>query len=220
MTMDIHALVGAYVLDAVDDIERAAFDRHLDTCRACTAEVDELRETTARLADATWSVPPPSLRRDVMARIAVTRQATPPRPARRDRPAWGRRLLAAAAAVTLAAGTGAAVFAYQEQRVRDQRVVAEAARAEAARIQAVLSAPDAQLRTGDVAGGGQVTVVMSAAQNAGVVLLADGVKPEPGEAYQVWLLAGTTRAPGGVMPAGSGSGTQFISPVRTWTCWR
>ena len=28
-TVDIHALAGAYALDAVDDLERAAFDRHL-----------------------------------------------------------------------------------------------------------------------------------------------------------------------------------------------
>jgi anti-sigma factor RsiW len=62
MSDDIHALVGAYALDAVDDLERAAFDRHLRGCGACQAEVTELQETAARLADGTWSVPPPALR--------------------------------------------------------------------------------------------------------------------------------------------------------------
>ncbi|MDP9797503.1 hypothetical protein J2S43_006015 [Catenuloplanes nepalensis] len=214
MTMDIHALVGAYVLDAVDDIERAAFDRHLGTCRACSAEVDELRETTARLADATWSVPPPRLRREVMARVAVTRQVTPVRRAPARRASWGRRVLAVAAAVALTAGAGAAVFAYQDQRVREQAVIAEAARAETARIQAVLTAPDARLRTADVDGGGQVTVVVSESRDEGVVLLADGVPPEPGKAYQLWLITGADPAPAGVMPAGAGSGTRFVSSVR------
>ncbi|GAB7050310.1 anti-sigma factor [Catenuloplanes indicus] len=213
MTMDIHALVGAYVLDAVDDIERAAFDRHLGTCKACSAEVDELREATARLADATWSVPPPRLRREVMRRIAITRQTTPVRPAARRRPAWGRRVLAAAAAVALAAGTGAAVFAYQEQRVREQAVIAAAARAEAARVQAVLSAPDARLRTAEVTGGGQVTVVVSRSLDEGVVLMDGAAPPEPGQAYQMWLITGANPAPAPVMPPGSGTGVGFVSSV-------
>ena len=54
---DIHALGGAYVLDAVDDLERAAFDRHLADCETCANEVAELRDAAARLTDGTWSVP-------------------------------------------------------------------------------------------------------------------------------------------------------------------
>ena len=49
-TTDIHALVGAYALDAVDDLERVAFERHLQACESCRAEVDELRETAGSLA--------------------------------------------------------------------------------------------------------------------------------------------------------------------------
>ena len=47
---DIHALAGAYVLDAVNDVERAAFTRHLSQCNACVSEVTELREAVAILA--------------------------------------------------------------------------------------------------------------------------------------------------------------------------
>jgi anti-sigma factor RsiW len=36
---DIHALSGAYAVDAVDDIERASFERHLASCPTCRAEV-------------------------------------------------------------------------------------------------------------------------------------------------------------------------------------
>ena len=40
MSGDIHALSGAYAVDAVDDLERAMFERHLAQCGTCRAEVD------------------------------------------------------------------------------------------------------------------------------------------------------------------------------------
>ena len=66
---DIHALGGAYALDAVDDLERAAFDRHLAECEACTLEVAEYRETATRLAEGSWSVPPRRMREQVLTRL-------------------------------------------------------------------------------------------------------------------------------------------------------
>lgn len=47
---DVHALTGAYVLDAVSDVEHAEFERHLTRCETCAQEVAELRETATRLA--------------------------------------------------------------------------------------------------------------------------------------------------------------------------
>ena len=47
MNPEVHSLAGAYALDALDDLERAAFDRHLRECEACRAEADELREAAA-----------------------------------------------------------------------------------------------------------------------------------------------------------------------------
>jgi hypothetical protein len=67
---DIHALGGAYALDAVDDLERVAFDRHLAECEACTVEVAEYRETATRLAEGSWSVPPPRMREQSHPRAA------------------------------------------------------------------------------------------------------------------------------------------------------
>lgn len=49
MSTDVHSLVGAYVLDALGDGERAAFDRHLSGCVTCRAEADELFGVTVRL---------------------------------------------------------------------------------------------------------------------------------------------------------------------------
>jgi anti-sigma factor RsiW len=35
MTADLHTLTGAYVLHALSESERAAFERHLADCAAC-----------------------------------------------------------------------------------------------------------------------------------------------------------------------------------------
>ena len=35
---DIHALSGAYAVDALDDLERARFVRHLEECPECHGE--------------------------------------------------------------------------------------------------------------------------------------------------------------------------------------
>jgi methionine-rich copper-binding protein CopC len=43
MVDDAHTLVGAYVVDALDDIERARFERRLATCPACDSDVADLR---------------------------------------------------------------------------------------------------------------------------------------------------------------------------------
>ena len=39
MTESLHALSGAYVVDALDDDERELFEKHLPGCRDCQAEV-------------------------------------------------------------------------------------------------------------------------------------------------------------------------------------
>lgn len=217
--VDVHSLVGAYVLDAVDDIERAAFERHLAGCPACAQEAAELREVAARLGDASWSVPPPRMRAEVMARVGRTRQQTAEtRGGRqvRETPRWRRFAAAAVAAGLLASGAAAATYAIQEQRVRDARNTAAAeaaAAAEAQRIRAVLAAPDAAVRQATLATGGRVTVVSSAAADAGVVLLA-GATPVPADrTYQLWLLDEATPRPAGLLGA-TGNGTLLVGGVR------
>ncbi|WP_127497684.1 anti-sigma factor [Actinoplanes solisilvae] len=210
MTTEIHALAGAYVLDAVDDLERVSFERHLRECDACRTEVDELRETTARLADDTWSVPPPWLRESVMAEIGRTRQvspASPPSspseaaPARRKSFRW-QRLTAAAAVVVAAVGAGTTVYAVQDQRVREERAVAQQARAEAERARVILGSPDVVLSRQAVSTGGRVTVATSRLQNAGVVLLDAGAAPA-GRVYQLWAIRpGSAPASAGVLNEG------------------
>lgn len=221
MTTDIHALVGAYALDAVDDLERAAFDRHIADCETCRGELDELRETVARLADTSWSVPPPRLRTEVMATVRRTRQLPPraPAPAEAEKraPRWRRLSVAAAAAVLLAGGTGVAVYGVQEQRVREQRSIASAAQQQEARTRAILAAPDLVVRTAPVIGGGKATVASSPSRQAAVVLVGADRNLTPDQALQLWTIEGTgPPVSAGVLAAGSNSATQPIE-LRTGT---
>jgi len=216
---DIHALGGAYALDAVDDLERVAFDRHLAECETCALEVAEYRETVTRLAEGAWSVPPPRMRERVLARAAATPQQ-PPNGHRRGAASpvarW-RRLTAAAAVVgVLGIGAAATTYAVQEQRIGDQRAAVAQAQQQAARIEAVLAAPDAALRAGDLTGGGRVTLVVSDTEDAGVVVLADAPPPGPDRAYQLWVVPAGSVTPVsvGLLQAGRSAATELIEGVR------
>ena len=54
---EIEELLGAYVLDAVDNAERLLVEDHLGKCAHCQAEVDELREVAASLTPALEPAP-------------------------------------------------------------------------------------------------------------------------------------------------------------------
>ncbi|GGL18319.1 anti-sigma factor [Mangrovihabitans endophyticus] len=209
---DIHALVGAYALDAVDDLERVAFERHVTECESCRIELDELRETVCRLADDAWSVPPPRLREQVLAEVGRTRQLPPARKPRPDRrvESWRRWATAAAAAVVLAAGTGVSVWQVQEQRVQDQSVLAEQAQRREARTRQILAAPDLVVRTAPVVGGGKVTVASSAQYDAGVMMLGADGPPANGRVFELWTLRGRTATKAGLLDPGVGSAVRVI----------
>jgi len=209
-TSDIHALAGAYVLDAIDDVERAAFARHLSGCEACALEVAELRETVTRLADESWSAPPPRMRDEVLAKVRQTRQVGPGRPEREGTtPAllrWRRRTAIAVAAGILVAGAGTATWAVQQQEVQRQRAVNES-------VQAVLIAPDAVVRSSAVEGGGRMTMVVSRSLDRGVVVL-DATKPSDEQAYQLWRV-GATIVDAGVLDPGQGTATRIVNGINS-----
>jgi anti-sigma-K factor RskA len=208
---DIHTLAGAYALDAVTDLERAAFDRHVAQCPACAHEVAELRATAARLADITDHAPPPGLREGVLAQIHRTRQLGPSTRGSSGRPAprWQRWAAAAVVAGVVAAGGGVAGYTLQDQRVRDAQRQAGQARA----VEAVLTAPDTRVHTGTGAGG-QVTVVTSDSLNEGVAIVNRLTAPGADHAYQLWLIRGEQATNAGVLAAGTAGEIQLFSGVR------
>lgn len=207
---EIHSLAGPYVLHALDEKEREAFDQHLNRCATCATEVAELTETAARLAADTWSAPPPALYDRVMTQARLTRQLPPIRTVRRRRAQtrWWRHpaLLTAAACLLVATLAASITHTLQEQGLREERTAAQ----RLARVQAVLTAPDAQLRSAAVAGGGRVTMVAAPSQDSAVVMLA-APPPGPGRAYQLWLMQGGTPHSAGVLGSGQGTATHLVS---------
>ena len=219
MRDDLHVLTGSYVLDAISDGEREEFERHLQACLSCDAEVRGLRETAARLALARTVAPPARMEQRVLAATYQTRQLPPlaaghlqaPRPASwprlssaRGRAAWPRRVAVAAAAASVAAAVSLGVAQLSTQHQLDT------VRASGAEIARVVTAPDAHVATARTGAGGSVTVVTSAALRESVVS-ATGMAALPhGRVYQVWVMS-----PAGARSAGLLTGTQLLASAVT-----
>ncbi len=77
MNDDIHALSGAYAVDAVDERERAEFERHLAACAECQAEVASFRATTEQLSVLIGATPPQRLREQILRDISLVRPIPP-----------------------------------------------------------------------------------------------------------------------------------------------
>ncbi|KIQ65306.1 hypothetical protein TR51_15300 [Kitasatospora griseola] len=204
-TADLHTLTGAYAAHALDDAERAAFERHLAHCPSCTQEVAEFAATLARLGAAEAVTAPPPLKDRVMAALPVTRQDAPQvasatglRPGGRLSRHWRAWALAACLAVAVGAG----VIAVQQHREGERaRTAAAAAGHQRAALTALLTAPDARLATGPVTGGGTGTTVWSPALGrAG--FWASGLPALPADrVYQLWFDDAGTMRPAGLLPA-------------------
>jgi anti-sigma-K factor RskA len=192
---DIHALSGAYTLDALDDVERAQFDHHLATCAECRAEVYSFRATAAHLAQIEAAPPPPSLRAKVLTDIGTVRPFPPQTsvadarpvgavPRRRTLPA----LVAAAVALIVLAAAGAAVWhpwTDNSTTLADQ----------------ILHASDAVRVTEPAPGGGTLTIVRSASLKRAVMIGDHVPEPASGKTYQLWLQQpGRGMVSAGLMP--------------------
>lgn len=206
---EIHTLAGAYVLDAIDDVERARFDRHLAECPSCAAEVAELTETLAALTDASAEQPPAGLRSAVLARVAETPQVAPAARQSSRRPGGSvRRWLVAGAAVVALGAAGTVGYAISGGGGTGHQTTNQADR-----IAAVIAAPDARVRsmpTGD----GQVSVVTSTSQDAAVAVLTDLPSPGAGHSYQLWVIRDQVPRSVGVLADGRIGATQLVSGVR------
>jgi anti-sigma-K factor RskA len=201
---DVHALIGAYSLDALDDDERAAFERHLADCEACHEEVGGLRRTALRLADASALPPPAHLRERVLAQARTTPQArevVAALPRREERDGARSRLWLAAAAVLAVVALGSGALAWTQYRA------AEAARTEAARIDAVVTDPGARLVQQRLPGGGTATIVAAGDR---AVLAGAALPALPDDrTYQLWIVRGQQVTSAGLGPAGSAAGGRW-----------
>jgi anti-sigma-K factor RskA len=201
-----HTLAGAYAMDALAAADRTAFERHLAGCEECVREIAGLREATARLAAAAAVSPPPGLKERVMAAATATRQQPPAEPRAeakvRTWPGWparrrGRLVIAVGVAAAVVLGAAVA-FGVSDGSMRDQLSQDQASSQQMA---AVLTARDATMMTGAVAGGGTVTIVMSHSRHALVFTAAD-LHPLPAaRGYELWLIGPAGDRPVTMLPS-------------------
>jgi hypothetical protein len=206
MSSEIHALSGAYAVDALDDIERAQFERHLAECADCRSEVDSLREASALLAETTIAAPSGQLRDRVLADIANVRPLPPvaEKPTESEQtdeqtvatvtelePRRRRRVVTflAAAAAAVVIGTGGIVWhQVTDNGPQDQ-------------FSAIAEAPDAEHFTVDLGGGASATVYRSKKLNEAAISTTGMPDAPSGKQYVLWLKHGSVMTPAGAMPA-------------------
>jgi anti-sigma-K factor RskA len=195
MSQELHDLVAPYALDALSDEERAAFERHLDQCEDCRAQLAELHEATAALAYAARGPEPPAqLRGRILeaARRDGHGAEVIPLPKRR----WIFPATAAAAAAAAVAAIAVGLWAVALSRDLDREREATDTYERAFQ----LLGGDAQVtRLADGEGGVLVAGDGSAA------LVVCGLQPAASsKTYEAWVVSDADPQPAGLFRGGSG----------------
>ena len=169
---------GTYVLDAMEDAERAGYTAHLETCEECRAEVAELRVAVEALpVSPPPMLPPPALKARIMAEVEREAQllasaGQPSRretePAKRGRRSWRHRFslpaVAAFACVALIVGLVAGGVLFGDSSGSSRTI--------AFKTDPSIAPASAELELSD--------------DNA--IVVANGLPPAPaGKTYMVWL---------------------------------
>jgi anti-sigma-K factor RskA len=195
--------IGAYLLGALTDLERQAFERHMSTCAECRDEVESLRPAADALPRSVEQVePPPSLKTSLMevvereAREAEGESATAParrRPPLRERlrlPSLRPALVVGgiALALGLAAGFGVAQLGDEGSRT----------------VAATVDETSIPMASGSlqVEGDGENGAILRV---TGMPRLDDGV-------YQAWLQRGGTVVPQPTFEVGEDGGGAVAVP--------
>ena len=191
MAEDVHALVGSYALDALNESEEQAFEEHLALCERCRVELAGLREAAASLAyGAPRASPPPELKERILAQARAERPNVVPFRRRRS---WTAPLAAAAALAACAAvvlGIWAASLANEQDP-----------------LEKVLSKPGARLVSMGDAGG------VAVAPDGSAVLALALPRAPVGKTYEAWVIRGSKPTPAGLFPGHAGTSIVRIRPA-------
>lgn len=207
MTTHLESLIGAYVVDALTDEERAQFEAHLETCADCQAELASLHETAALIAEPEAMEPPPSLRTNLLSAINEVRPLPPEEQADTDADSDSAEIapvvslaqrrsvrifvsVAAAAAVVAVAAGVAGTMGGDDPRQTPTVTVAEQ----------VLEDPQAEE---SLAKFGNTKVTVTRSDDVGrAVIVTTGMKAAPAEkVYQLWFqVPGEGMVSAGLMP--------------------
>jgi len=214
----LHEASGLYVLGALAQEERAAFERHAATCPECTAELRALASVATALPYGVTQVePPPTLRQKILTAAGQPVSARPnlaqftPRPVRASRPLARGGWLSAAAMLLVSVALGTYAWTLRTEiaalkadlrealvrldRSEQQATVATRNVAVAEGRLAVLLASDMTQVTLD----GQPVAPRASgraflSRSRGLVFTASDLPPAPpGKTYQLWVV--TAQAP-------------------------
>lgn len=198
----MHDLAAPYVLDALDDDERARFEAHVATCPECARLVADLRPTVARLAAGSEVEPPARMRAAVMAGIdaeaAGSGDAAGSAPVISLESRRRRMAIAASAAVGIAAVALAAVLTSGILASGDP-------------VDEILADGDSTEISvdSDVVVGGRV--VFSPERNQAVFTAAELPAVAGDETYELWLIGDTSAVPAGLFtPDEDGSAVVLV----------
>src|SRR5664279_3937470 len=207
MTIDLHSYTAPYALDALEPLERARFEAHLESCDDCRKELAGFAATAGQIGESMGQTPPPMLRDRLLAEIANT-----PQQSRTviDQPGRFRRAIPrlAVAAAVLVGGFGAGGYVMEHQRAEDLSVRNVA-------ISTVLGADDAATQTKTFDTGGTVRMVSSVSNDSAVVV-AHGLPPlDDDKVYQMWMIdADGPRAEGTFTTSGTSIMTGLSTAAR------
>jgi anti-sigma-K factor RskA len=195
MNEEPHDLVAPYALDALDEPEREAFERHLAECDECQAQLAELQEATDALAYAAQGPEPPlELRERILEAARRDRNGAKiiPFPKRRWIFPTTAAVAAVAAAVAVAVGLWANSLSNQLDRERS-------AKESYARAVELLRGGASVTQLADAQGG----LVVGGNRNAALVIC--GLRRAPsGKTYEAWVIRGQVAKPAGLFRGGSG----------------
>jgi anti-sigma-K factor RskA len=191
MSQDPHDLVAAYALDALDEDERAHFDKHLAGCEECTEQLAALREPVAALAYAAEGPVPSAALRGRILEAARQEPRAPVIPLRRRN--WGPAA-AGIAAVAAVAAIGLGLWANSLSNSLDRERSANAAYKRAAELLG------AKAKTTPLVGAQGSLLVADNGRAAIVVCRLDRAPSE--KTYEAWVIQGKTPQPAGLFRGG------------------
>jgi anti-sigma-K factor RskA len=189
-------LAAGYVLGALEPDDEHVFQRHLDGCRECEANVRDLEEVAGTLAYAAPPVDPPeTLWASIQREIRPEQRRAPPQPVTARPRRWSSPLvarLAAAAAIVVVAALSLWNLNLREQNAsyRDRVAALE----QAGRL--LVERNTSTIPLEGPAAGAEATVVASSTQDRGVLIVGNLPPLQRGRVYELWGIPerGTGRA--------------------------